>query len=80
MGRAYERSEQYGDAIAQIEKAINDFPRNKNVPNYQFFLAQLYYLNDDAPSAIETYRKIADNPTFGYDTRRSAQYSIGKNL
>ena len=78
IGRAYERSEQYGDAIAQIEKAINDFPRNKNVPNYQFFLAQLYYLNDDAPSAIETYRKIADNPTFGYDTRRSAQYSIGK--
>ena len=78
IGKAYELLEQYDDAIAQIEQAIRDYPRNENVPNYLSLLAKIYYLNDDTQGSIETYRKIAENPTLGYDTRREAQYTIGK--
>lgn len=77
VGRAYERAEKYDDAIAQIEEAINNYPRNSNSTNYQFYVAQIYYLNSDKEGAIEAYRKVADNATFDYDPRRSAQYEIG---
>ena len=78
IGKAYERLEQYDNAILQIEEAINTYPRNENVPNYLYLLARIYYFNDDTQGAIETYRKVADNPTLGYDTRRAAQHAIGQ--
>ena len=78
IGKAYELLERYDDAIAQIEEAINNYPRNENVSNYRYLLAKIYFLNDDTQGSVETYRKVAENPTLGYDTRRSAQYAIGK--
>ena len=77
IGWAYQQMEQYDEAIDQLEKAINKYPDNENASNSQFFVAQIYYTKGDADGAIEAYRRVADNTSFDYDTRRQAQYWIG---
>ena len=64
----------------QLEEAIELFPYNENAPNSQFFIGQIYYAKKDYQGAIEAYRKVADNTTFDYNTRRSAQYWIARLL
>ena len=78
MGWAYERLNQYDAAIAQLEKAIEFYPRNENAANSQVYIAQIAYANEDIAGAIDAYRKVADNGTYDYDNRRAAQYWIGK--
>jgi len=77
IGWAYEKMEKYDEAITQLEEAIDTYPHNENTSNSQFFVAQIYYANNDTDGAIEAYRKVVDNSTFDYDTRRQAQYWIG---
>ncbi|MDE0297349.1 MAG: tetratricopeptide repeat protein [Candidatus Poribacteria bacterium] len=77
IGWAHQKMEQYDEAIDQLEEAINRYPDNENAPNSQFFVAQIYYVKGDTDGAIEAYRRVADNATFDYDTRRQAQYWIG---
>ena len=78
MGWAYERLNKYDDAIAQLEKAIELYPRNENAANAQVYIAQIAYANNDVAGAVDAYQKVADNGTYDYDTRRMAQYSVGK--
>ena len=77
VGWAYEKMQEYDEAIAQLEEAINLYPKNENAPNSQFFVAQIYFAKNDTDGAIDAYRKVADNASFDYDTRRQAQYWIG---
>ena len=77
IGWAYEKLEKYDEAVIQLEEAIEKYPHNENTPNAQFFVAQIYYAKNDNEGAVEAYRKVSDNPTFDYDTRRQAQYWIG---
>ena len=78
IGWAYQKMEQYDEAIDQLEEAITKYPDNENASNSQFFVAQIYYTKGDADGAIETYRRVADNAAFDYDTRRQAQYWVGQ--
>ncbi len=78
MGWAYERLGKYDEAIAQIEKGIGLFPRNENVANAQVYIAQIALVNEDIGTAVDAFQKVADNSTYDYDTRRMAQYSVGK--
>ena len=78
MGWAYERLEKYEEAIAQLEKAIELYPRNENASNAQVYIAQIAYASKDMTGAVAAYQKVADNGTYDYDTRRAAQYSVGK--
>ena len=80
IGWSYQRLEKYDEAILQLEEAIELFPHNENAPNSQFFIGQIYYAKKDYQGATEAYRKVADNTTFDYNTRRSAQYWIAKLL
>ncbi len=77
IGWAYQKMEQYDEAIDQLEAAISKYPDNENASNSQFFVAQIHYTKGDADGAIEAYRRVANNTTFDYDTRRQAQYWIG---
>ena len=78
MGWAYERLGKYDEAIAQLEKGIELFPRNENVANAQVYIAQIALVNEDVGTAVDAFQKVADNSTYDYDTRRMAQYSVGK--
>ena len=78
MGWAYERLGKYDEAIAQLEKGIELFPRNENVANAQVYIAQIALVNEDIGTAVDAFQKVADNSTYHYDTRRMAQYSVGK--
>ena len=78
MGWAYERLEKYEEAIAQLEKGIELFPRNENAANAQVYIAQIAFTNKDIMTAVDAFQKVADNATYDYDTRRMAQYSVGK--
>ncbi len=78
MGWAYERLEKYEEAIAQLEKGIDLFPRNENAANAQVYIAQIAHVNKDIATAVDAFQKVADNATYDYDTRRMAQYSVGK--
>ena len=80
IGWSYQRLAKYDEAILQLEEAIELFPYNENAPNSQFFIGQIYYAKKDYQGAIEAYRKVADNTTFDYNTRRSAQYWIARLL
>ncbi|MCZ6680114.1 MAG: tetratricopeptide repeat protein [Candidatus Poribacteria bacterium] len=80
MGWAYEKLKKYDESIMHLEEAIEKFPRNENTPNSQFYVAQIYYTKNDTDGAIDAYRKVADNETFDYDTRRAAQYWLGSIL
>ena len=77
IGWAYEKLKKYDEAIIQLEGAIEKYPRNENTSNMQFYVGQIYYAKEDTDGAINAYRKVADNPTYDYDTRRQAQYWIG---
>ena len=77
IGWAYEKLKKYDEAIIQLESAIEKYPRNENTSNMQFYVGQIYYAKDDTDGAINAYRKVSDNPTYDYDTRRQAQYWIG---
>lgn len=77
IGWAFEKLEKYDEAIIQLETAIEKYPHNKDTQTYQVYVAQVYYAKNDMDGAIQAYRKVADNSTFDYDTRRSAQYWIG---
>ena len=77
IGWAYEKLKKYDEAIIQLEGAIEKYPHNANTSNLQFYVGQIYYAKDDTDGAINAYRKVADNPTYDYDTRRQAQYWIG---
>ena len=77
IGWALEKLEKYDEAVIQLETAIEKFPHNKDTQTYQVYVAQIYYAKNDMDGAIQAYRKVADNSTFDYDTRRSAQYWIG---
>ena len=77
IGWAYEKLKKYDEAIIQLESAIEKYPRNENTSNMQFYVGQIYYAKEDTDGAINAYRKVADNPTYDYDTRRQAQYWIG---
>ena len=77
-GWVYEKMNKYDEAIAQLEGAIDKYPRNENARNAQFYIAQIYYAKSDTEGAIEAYRKVAENQTFDYDTRRAAQFWIGQ--
>jgi len=78
MGWAYERLEKYEEAIAQLEKGIELYPRNENAANAQVYIAQIAFVNKDITTAVDAFQKVADNATYDYDTRRMAQYSVGK--
>ena len=78
MGWAYERLEKYEEAIAQLETGIDLFPRNENAANAQVYIAQIALVNKDIATAVDAFQKVADNATYDYDTRRMAQYSVGK--
>lgn len=78
MGWAYERLEKYEEAIAQLEQGIDLFPRNENAANAQVYIAQIAHVNKDIAAAVDAFQKVADNATYDYDTRRMAQYSVGK--
>lgn len=78
MGWAYARLEKYDEAIAQLEKGIELFPRNENAANSQVYIAQIALTNKDITTAVDAFQKVADNATYDYDTRRMAQYSVGK--
>ena len=78
MGWAYERLERYEEAIAQLEKGIELYPRNENAANAQVYIAQIALVNKDITTAVDAFQKVADNATYDYDTRRMAQYSVGK--
>ncbi len=78
MGWAYERLEKYEEAIAQLEKGIDLFPHNENAANAQVYIAQIALVNKDIATAVDAFQKVADNATYDYDTRRMAQYSVGK--
>ena len=80
IGWSYQRLEKYDDAILQLEEAIELFPHNENSPNSQFFIAQIYHAKEDYQGATEAYRKVTDNTTIDYNTRRSAQYRIAELL
>jgi len=80
IGWSYQRLAKYDEAILQLEEAIELFPYNENAPNSQFFIGQIYYAKKDYQGATEAYRKVADNTTFDYNTRRSAQYWIARLL
>ncbi len=77
IGWAYEKLERYDASITRLEEAIEKYPRNENAPNSQFYVAQIYYAKNDVDGAISAYRKVANNPTYDYDTRMQAQYWIG---
>ncbi len=77
IGWAYEKLKKYDEAIIQLEGAIEKYPRHENTSNMQFYVGQIYYAKEDTDGAINAYRKVADNPTYDYDTRRQAQYWIG---
>ena len=77
IGWAYEKLKKYDEAIIQLEGAIEKYPHNENRSNMQFYVGQLYYADEDTDGAINAYRKVADNATYDYDTRRQAQYWIG---
>ena len=78
MGWAYERLGKYDEAIARLEEGIDLYPRNENAANSQVYIGQIAYANNDMASAVDAYQKVADNATYDYDTRRAAQYSVGK--
>ena len=78
MGWAYERLGKYDEAIARLEAGIDLYPRNENAANSQVYIGQIAYANSDMASAVDAYQKVADNATYDYDTRRAAQYSVGK--
>ncbi len=78
MGWAYERLEKYDEAIAQLEMGIELYPRNENAANAQVYIAQIAHRNKDITTAVDAFQKVADNAIYDYDTRRAAQYSIGK--
>ena len=78
MGWAYERLEKYDEAITQLEQGIELFPRNENAANAQVYIAQIALANKDITTAVDAFQKVADNATYHYDTRRMAQYSVGK--
>ena len=78
MGWAYTRLERYDEAIAQLEKGIELFPRNENAASSQVYIAQIAFENKDITTAVDAFQKVADNATYDYDTRRMAQYSVGK--
>ena len=78
MGWAYERLGKYDEAIARLEEAIDLYPRNENAANSQIYIGQIAYANNDMASAVDAYQKVADNSGYDYDTRRAAQYSVGK--
>ena len=80
IGWSYQRLEKYDEAIFQLEEAIELFPHNENSSNSQFFIAQIYHAKEDYQGATEAYRKVMDNTTIDYNTRRSAQYRIAKLL
>ena len=80
IGWSYQRLEKYDEAIFQLEEAIELFPHNENSSNSQFFIAQIYHAKEDYQGATEAYRKVTDNTTIDYNTRRSAQYRIAKLL
>ena len=77
IGWAYEKLQKYDEAIIQVEGAIEKYPHNENTSNMQFYVGQIYYAKKDTDGAINAYRKVSDNPTYDYDTRRQAQYWIG---
>ena len=77
IGWAYEKLKKYDEAIIQVEGAIEKYPHNENTANMQFYVGQIYYAKEDTDGAINAYRKVADNPTYNYDTRRQAQYWVG---
>ena len=78
MGWAYERLEKYDEAIVQLQTGIELFPRNENAANAQVYIAQIALANKDITTAVDAFQKVADNATYDYDTRRMAQYSVGK--
>ena len=78
MGWAYARLEKYDEAIVQLEKGIELFPRNENTANSQVYIAQIALTNKDITTAVDAFQKVADNATYDYDTRRMAQYWVGK--
>jgi len=41
-------------------------------------VAWVYLKLKDMPRAIETYQKIANNTRYHYDSRKNAQYQVGK--
>ena len=77
IGWAYEKLKKYDEAIIQVEGAIEKYPHHANTANMQFYVGQIYYAKEDTDGAINAYRKVADNATYDYDTRRQAQYWIG---
>lgn len=80
IGWAYEKLDKYDESIIQLEEAIEKYPRSENTPNSQFYVAEIYYAKDDTDGAINAFRKVTDNETFDYDTRRAAQYRVGNIL
>ena len=78
MGWAYERLEKYDEAIAQLQTGIELFPRNENAANAQVYIAQIALASKDITTAVDAFQKVADNATYDYDTRRMAQYRVGK--
>ena len=78
MGWAYERLEKYDEAIVQLQTGIELFPRNENAANAQIYIAQIALANKDITTAVDAFQKVADNATYDYDTRRMAQYWVGK--
>lgn len=78
IGWPYEKLGKYDEAIAHLESAIDRYPRNKNAANSQIYIGQIAYANKDTAQAIAAYQKVADNATYDYDTRRKAQYWVGK--
>jgi tetratricopeptide (TPR) repeat protein len=60
--------QRYAAAIAQLQRFLARYPKSKLLPEAHFLVAEAYYRQDDAPSALIQYKAALQQPqTFFYN-------------
>lgn len=66
------------EALQEFQNLLQKYPNTKFLSTTYKVMARIYLNLEQTEKAVEMYRKIAENKSFDYDTRRSAQYAIGR--
>ena len=74
----YEVQNKHDEALQEFNNLLKKYPSTKFLDTVYKVMASIYLKKKDIENAVAMYRKIVENESFDYDTRRAAQYYIGK--
>lgn len=66
------------EALQEFQNLLIRYPNSRFLGTTYRVMARIYLKLKEPEKAVEMYRKIVEDKSFDYDTRRSAQYAIGR--